>query len=281
MSVLMVNERLKSIEYLTSQYTLNMPTTYDLEVADFTIGRLEQLKGLKEPALNRADFNIVMDKVGENMKFFFGPDIYEAYLQKIKNRNAFIDRHNRSGAYNTSFSYSLNPCTMSIPSWPDETSHIFIGHECIHVLKDGNNPDEWSDLLTYSEVLPFLYELMQNQKESKNVAYQSIRLTLYGLLERYHKTVTPKILANLSDKDNYMAYRSYDLYYYLSYYYAAILYSLYEKYPKDVLELFNSVLRHEMTTRDMLTYFDLLDKRHDDEFAEGFSYALKKGNISL
>lgn len=281
MSVLMINERLKSIEYLRSQYTLNMPTMYDFQVADFTIGRLEELKGLKEPSLNRTDFNIVMEKVSQNMKHYFSQDIYDAYLQKIKNRMAFINRHNRSGAYNTSFSYSLNPCTMDVPSWPDETSHIFIGHECIHVLKDGNNHKEWSDLLTYSEVLPFLYELIQVADAEDKVASQSIRLTLYGLLDRYHKTMTPKILANLSDKDNYMAYRSYDLYYYLSYYYAIILYTLYEKYPEDVTKHFESVLRHEITTRDMLTSFGLLDKRHDDEFAEGFSYTLKKGNISL
>lgn len=60
-----------------------------------------------------------------------------------------------------------------------------------------------------------------------------------------------------------------------SFYYSLLLYNLYKKEPKIVLELVNKVLNHEMTTRGMLEKLGLLYSNEKDIFEEEFN-AIRK-----
>lgn len=143
--------------------------------------------------------------------------------------------------------FSLN--NIVVPDKYGNLSPIYLGHEVHHAIKDVN-PSEYQYMLRYSDVIPMFFEFVCADKVSDEEKSAIIGNRLHILLQsqsslRDHYTNTNRnIFTELTNSKNAQHLGSF--------YYAIVLYILYQNDPKKTLNMVKNVLLHEDTTYDML-----------------------------
>ena len=159
-----------------------------------------------------------------------------------------------------------------VPVKPDIMASFHLGHEHIHALKE-TNYDEYIDAFIIGDVITMLYEFIMadTYSEMKSEIY---RFRLSSLKEDYkhYENAISCMQKCKDDKDIYKVIATRSGQYLNSYYYASILFNMYKSNPRLILDLVNKVLKHEITTREMLETLGLFhqDKNNifDTEFDE-------------
>lgn len=178
--------------------------------------------------------------------------------------------------YSCHVNFSLNEQTLvvdrssgivtkySVPVNPDLMAPLHMGHEHIHALKD-TNYDEYIDAQVFGDVIPMLYELIMADTYPENKK-DILRFRLSYLKEdcKRYENASSKMLMSKADKDLYKILATKSGQYLNSYYYAMILFNMYKKDPKFILEKVNEVLNHHITTRKMLEILGLLHLDNND-----------------
>ena len=149
---------------------------------------------------------------------------------------------------------------------PDIMASFHLGHEHIHALKETNYL-EYIDRFVVGDVITILYEfiLADTYPELKNEIYRFRLSSLKADYGHYEKAVM-QMKKSKDDKDLYKIIATRSGEYLNSYYYACILFDMYKKSPLLVLDIVNRVLRHEMTTRDMLNILGLFHQDKNSVF---------------
>lgn len=179
-----------------------------------------------------------------------------------------------SNGYSCNITYSLNDKTKDVdpstgivdhykvPINPDIMAPLHLGHEHIHALKE-TNYSEYVDGFIIGDVITMLYEFIMadTYPEMKSEIY---RFRLSSLKEDYkhYENAVDQMKKSKDDKDLYKIIATRSGQYLNSYYYASVLFNMYKSSPLLVLDIVNSVLKHEMTTRDMLNMLGLF---HQDK----------------
>lgn len=254
-----INNKIKSTAFLIERDGLAQTTDVDEEIVALMLSFIARLKQNKI-RIDNSEYDKEIAKVLKNLKMFFSEDIVARYLKEIESKSYLINCCTPPSIYYSSFIGEQFPEGIYIPKQLDTLSHVFIGHEVMHVLKEGHNKEEWHFLLVYSEVIPMFYELIQAEKSR----YRSeiIKWRLNKLKEMYQNAYHPSVTHTL-DKDNLKLYQMPENMYFLSFYYTLMLYSIYRESPKDILILVEKVLQKEMTTKELLEYLGVFN--HIDE----------------
>lgn len=162
-----------------------------------------------------------------------------------------------------------------VPINPDIMASFHLGHEHIHALKE-TNYSEYVDGFVVGDVITMLYEFIMadTYPEMKSEIY---RFRLSSLKEDYkhYENAVAQMKKSKADKDLYKIIATRSGQYLNSYYYASILFNMYKSSPLLVLDAVNSVLRHEMTTRDMLKLMGLFQQDKDSIFDTEFEEVKK------
>lgn len=178
-----------------------------------------------------------------------------------------------------------------IPANLYEISGYLFGHEQLHALKDINYR-EYQNLKISGEVIPIFYELMIYSPEEvikkevlkvriSNIFDNALEYELFNDAFRANK-LNEIILGE--DKETIRKSLVYEYTrtkvgcYLNSFYYALILYSMYKETPQKILDLVSKVLKHEITTLEMLEqlgiYGDIRGEAFERE-AKGLKKLLK------
>lgn len=171
-----------------------------------------------------------------------------------------------------------------IPKKIYELSVYHMAHEHIHALKE-TNYNEYKDSITLGETIPLFLELiMYNHEEvltkelikfrMKSLLHNKMEYRIYDNL--FYRYVSESILDGtlVIEENAFMCefLRSRVGSYMNSFYYSLILYNIYKEMPGKILTLVNKVLRHEITTLEMLNMLGL----YADIRGEIFEKELKK-----
>jgi hypothetical protein len=152
-----------------------------------------------------------------------------------------------------------------IPQNLYEISGCFFGHEQLHAMKDVNYK-EYVNQRRLGEVIPIFYEFMIYspeeviKKEILKVRMNNIfnNISEYDLFyNAFRDNRLNEIILGDDEvsniKSNVYEYCMTKVGCYLnSFYYALVLYNMYKQTPQKVLDLISKVLKHEMTTIEML-----------------------------
>lgn len=180
----------------------------------------------------------------------------ESKLYEIDKRFLYKLPH----SFTTDITYSLDSDTkkvipssgrvdsLNMPNVMTSADRVFIGHEFIHMNKDLNF-EEYKLLMTYSDVIPILYEFITMKDDANEVL--SARISALGLEIHGYELAAQKMKSG-REKDLYKVILSRSGQYLNSFYYATILYRMYLNDPKMILDYIRRVINCEMTTLDML-----------------------------
>ena len=125
---------------------------------------------------------------------------------------------------------------------------VFLGHEFIHMNKD-TNFEEYRLLLTCIDVIPILYEFIKMGEHEKSIL--NARFDIITADVECYEFASKQIKAS-KDKDLYKAAQSKSGQYLNSFYYATVLYRMYQSDPRKILDYIKRVIIGEITTLDML-----------------------------
>jgi len=260
----MDKEELEKFEFDMYKHRLNgfkLPTENEYRIMNITSKSLKDI-----PKQVKSDNNTKIDNAIEqgilSMSIFS-----KSYINKLKNVvfltyndltensfNTLIDMHNQK----------LYVKEIMIPKKINDVAPIWIGHECIHSLKDINY-NEYIEKDIASEVIPLFYEILVSKTIFKDLhdiwKYERMNTLLED--KKYYEIGKN----NIDDKEDRNTY-SYimDSYgqYLTSYYYALNLFSLYKRNPKVVAKYINKVLKHKKTTLELLKELNIykINKKH-------------------
>lgn len=153
---------------------------------------------------------------------------------------------------------------------------IFLGHEEIHLLKD-TNPKEFIHLHTLIEVIPIFYEMLM----SEDISYLTQDILAWRIkelkesAEEYKKLEALRKDFSIEDKKYLDMLLLDNSVYHLGFYYASILFNMYQKNPNKILYLVRKVLIHEITTLDLLKILGIYQVPNLEEFDEEL-YKIKR-----
>ena len=244
----------KAIDFFGMQYL----DYRDKNVIQFVIRSLKDVNA-KVIVGKNTDFNSVALDAISDMGKTFGADIEQATAACIA-RVPFRSIMPNSHEFTANILFGVNPITGKIDSNGGFIDHfkitehvyeedrIFLGHELVHVNKE-LNLDEYRLFLTYSDVIPMLYEFVV----MRDKAYEVInnRFALLKTETKRYNDVT-KHMKSGKDKDLYKVLQSRAGQYLNSFYYAVVLYKMYKNDSKMILDYMKRVMKCEMTTLDML-----------------------------
>ncbi len=222
---------------------------------------IRTLKGTGAILVNSSNVGIesVVSGALGDIKEVFGATVArrtESKLYEIDKRFLYKLPH----SFTTDITYSLDSVTkkaipssgrvdsLNMPNVMTSADRVFIGHEFIHMNKDLNF-EEYKLLMTYSDVIPILYEFITMKDDANEVL--SARISALGLEIHGYELAAQKMKSG-REKDLYKVILSRSGQYLNSFYYATILYRMYLNDPKMILDYIRRVIRCEMTTLDML-----------------------------
>ncbi len=162
-----------------------------------------------------------------------------------------------------------------VPVQPDIMASFHLGHEHIHALKE-TNYEEYIDSQVLGDVIPIFYELLMAEEYPalKTTIYKYRLLSLKEDMKHYDNAIS-KMKKSKNDKDIYKVVATRSGQSLNSFYYATLLFNMYKSNPKDILELVSKVLRHEITTREMLDSLGLLHKENNQVYDSEFELMKK------
>ena len=169
-----------------------------------------------------------------------------------------------------------------------ELSIYHMAHEHIHALKE-TNYYEYKDGITIGETISIFLELViyhQNgilsgeliKTRLKSLATNKREYMFYDNLIRFRGIYERDSNGKIKDQEvcMYEFLRSRVGCYLNSFYYAIILYSMYKVNSDKILNLINKVLKHDITTYDMLNYLGLYGDIRGDVFEKELKYIRKR-----
>lgn len=271
-----IQKRIDSTKFLIERDDLIIPGEREEEISLLVISSIIKNNNWKIPTLKDSIYNIEIAKVPIELKKHFKSDeLIRRYQKDVLNRH-IINQCTSPQQYFTSFRGDQIPWEVNIPYKLDELSHIFIGHEIMHILATGENYDEWKYLLLYSDVIPMLYELIQSSDKDEITKQKIINFRLAKMLEMYNNAFNGEVIEILqSDKEALKYYQLPERQYFISFYYTVLLYSLYNQDSKSVTKEIQNVLNQSITTQKMLEHFGMLNSLDQYSFEKGYSLILK------
>ena len=145
-------------------------------------------------------------------------------------------------------------------------SKMWLSHEYVHALKE-TNINEFVQKNISSDTLPIFYEIILANSKFSDIyeKWKQKRMILLTINKKNYKYGKDN-LANNYDLYNYIV-NSYGQYL-VSYFYALNLYSLFKEDPKTILKNFNAVLKHKMTTNQLVKKLDIynINKKNINTF---------------
>lgn len=217
--------------------------------------------------------------INESLKQFeiFGEDIYTELfniVNKVK-----LARKNDNHIHSVYISFKkkndkiINPGYVEyyqIPRILYDIDTIFLGHEHCHALKESNYEERKYGLIL-SEVIPIFYELIDYENDilrqkvlerrihalnqDKNIYLVASSAVDSNFIYRYNNAITEKP-TNIQ-KEMYLFMKAYTGVYLSNFYYATVLYNMYKQDPLTILKLVSDVLKHKLTTYEMLNHLNL------------------------
>jgi len=153
---------------------------------------------------------------------------------------------------------------FKIPKQIDATvGDIFLTHEFLHGLKETNYQEYVN--INLADVIPLFYELItadNNVKIQKDLL--NIRIALLKANRNGYMVASNNIKKSKNDKDLYKIEQTFTGEYLNSFYYALILYNMYKNNSGLVLNAVSRVLKHEITTLNMLVELGIYGSKFDN-----------------
>lgn len=265
MSYDVIGKKIETIKFLIQRDGLILPNDLEAEIISLVASNISKYPS-NELILKESEYDIEMEKVLGELQKYFDDKIVEKYQEEVISRR-IIHPCLPPNKYITSFRGPQIPWDLNIPIKLNDLSYIYIGHEVIHVLKEGRNPLEWTYLLLYSEVLPMLYEFIQTNGMA--ISKRALDWRCHELKEMYNNVHHKKELSQL-DNDTLKYYQMPEDMYLISFYYALLLYSLYKQSPKEILTEMQNVLHHKITTKELLERLNLLNDVNKTSFNDEY-----------
>ena len=233
--------------------------------------------------------------IKESLKTFhsFDQDNYFQLLKIVFFTKFIKDYQEHHGGVDFSFSATAtdNKKNISdgyitayhIPKTIYEIDIVMLGHEYCHSLKE-TNVLEYKNNLLFGEVIPIFYELIDYENDFLRQNHLQFRLfwltrekEIYEMISRntniYHYLSKEY---DMNKKRNIHAFtKSYFGSYLTGFYYAIILYSMYKKEPDKILGLVSKVLKHDLTTFDMLKILNIYCDIKGDIYQKEFKGMVK------
>ena len=198
----------------------------------------------------------------------FGNDVY-AITRELSQDIFYCQTMSSDLVYATKVNYSLSKILkkvdinsgrilgLDIPLNYYELSVYMLSHEYIHSLKELNYY-EYINMCLVGEVVPIFYELI---KSDNKLGKDLLKVRMINLLQV--KNVFLDVTQLVDESNNfyskyfgnnglYKYYRGVCGVYLNSFYYAVMLYKMYKETPKKILDMVSKVLKHEMTTLELL-----------------------------
>ena len=79
----------------------------------------------------------------------------------------------------------------------------------------------------------------------------------------------------LLDKEGLKYYQIPEHQYFISFYYTALVYKMYNDSPEDILTIIKNVLNQKITTKEMLERLNIYDDINETSFEKSFSLILE------
>lgn len=271
-----IQRKIESTKFLIDRDDLVIPGEREEEISKLVISSITRNNDWKIPTLKNSTYDTEIAKVPKELKKHFESDeLIRRYQEDVIYRH-IIHQCTLPQQYFTSFCGPQIPWELNIPYELDELSHVFIGHEIMHILAQGRNYDEWKYLLLYSDVIPMLYELMQSSDKDEKTKQKIINLRLALMLEMYNNAFNTGVIERLQDdKEALRYYQMPEKQYFISFYYTVLLYSLYCEDSKTLIQGTSDVLHQKITTQKMLEQFGIFNNLDCSSFEKGYSLILK------
>lgn len=169
-----------------------------------------------------------------------------------------------------------NPIYMNLTRNPNELTYVGIGHAMIHLLKD-RNCMEFYNFFNYGEVIPIFYELLQANSKREKIKNSIIINRLNGLKKTYEANYSLEFIENFKNNPELYIYHKFrcDVYF-ISFYYALMLYSFYKNNPKLILNEIKNILDNTKTTIDLIELFELNKKIDIETFDKEYNLIINK-----
>ena len=253
---------LSNEDFLICDYLLDQ--LVNIDVSNINYGKIISLDELVEKSLTEIKI--------------FGLDIENKILDLLS-RTPIICFSNPISYFGTAVSYGLdtNDCVIPssgmineyiIPTKLYELSTYYFAHEHIHAIKD-TNYNEYKSCITLGETIPMFYELMVYNPDEV-IKIELLKDRIFGLLKNRKDYLLFDYLYLdewlkewVCETDNDCKCGVYEFMlskvgcYLNSFYYAVMLYYMYKESPKKILSLVSRVLKHEITTLEMLKMLDI------------------------
>lgn len=269
-----MRHKIETTKFLIQRDRLIVPGDLEKEISSLVIQHIIDYKETDEVEMLKSEYDIEMNKVYNELTKYFDNSIILKYEREVLERQ-IVHQCMQKKKYSTSFCGPQIPWNLNIPIKLDELSYIYIGHEIIHVLKEGRNYEEWIYLLLYSEVLPMLYEFIQtDEKEIQKIA---IKWRINELLRMYKNSYNDEVFQKLQNETDMLSYYQMpENIYFISFYYTVLIYSMYKQNPKEVLTEMQNVLNHKVTTKILLNNLGILDRIDSNVFNETYNKLVLK-----
>ena len=274
------NARIKENRQMVETGTMYLPSEREESIIELVTKETPIIKRNTSIIKGKSTLELEFDKVDENLLHYFSDkSLIERYRKMVFSR-AHITR-SKSEVYLTNFNCTedigLEPNELIVPKELNNLSHNRIGHEIMHVLKDSYNEKETSYHFLYGEVISMLYELIQAEDEESSIREHLINFRLLAIHTSNSWINQKQLLKRLGkDEEKIMYYQLIFKPYLISFYYTICLYEIYLNNPKELLRLVRCVLRHEMTTFDMLNNLGLIDNISQETYQRGCKLLLTK-----
>ena len=264
-------QAMDSIQTMIDSGNYNLPSKTDYEIATIVQQQVKDYEAKRLPKVPVSNYMIETNKARENIKLLFGTTISYKITKKVQKMTI---KEGTSGNSIFIQTKKKEPTIIYLPKKMDQSLHISLGHEYIHLLKD-NYPQEEKDYFRFSEVLPIFYEWihMGSNTPNKNEWIVKAKMNNMAIVNN-----------NLQKADEYLpteivpCFMMHNQIYQIAFYYSLILYSFYQQHPKEVLKEIKKVLKGQITTQQLLEQFHIYNELEHPLFQKEYQKILKKIN---
>lgn len=272
-----MQDEINHTEKLIVTCDLNLPSYLDLEKSSFVKKEIVECSTLPKRPLRYSSFTTELDKVTKGLSFYFSDEVLNKYRKIILKPEFILKSDNYEQCRAIFTNCETIPSHLLIPKYLDTLSFVDIGYEVINILKQNNNPEEIKDYFTYREVIPMLYELLQRKNKAELTKEEIVQRRLRYLKSIYNQINNEDNILELSSNNEQLYYYQLPLnVYFISFYYTLLLHALYRKYPQDLLIGIEKVLKQQLTTKELLQYFELHNQNKEDTFTSELKLLLTK-----
>ena len=210
----------------------------------------------------------------------FGADIALTLGEIIDNTNCVIAYHS-TAMYTCHVTYQVDEQTNQITNQHGNVklyklsdtynalSPIFLAHEHLHALKE-TNYQEYVDCQRVGDVIPLFYEMVKVHSTYQDLYQAWLNQRMQFLVEskELYQNARESMKSSGKTRDLYKLLATKSGQYLNSFYYAIILFHIYQTNPTLVLTLIEKVLKHELTTFEMLNSLNIYNQNNQPIAAE-------------